>query len=102
MAQGTGIIVPQHVGEAAEIDYGSEPVADFGPPAREPIPLPLMVDGDMRTLVAMDRRLTRRPRPPDLAPQPPIAPPPPQPAPGRPGRPSDRLPPPVARVALPP
>ncbi len=62
MAQGTGIIVPQHVGEAAEIDYGSEPVADFGPLARDRIPVRSMVEGDLRTLVAIDRRITGRDR----------------------------------------
>jgi len=61
MAQGT-ITIPQHVGEAAEVNYGGKPAADFGPLARDRIPVRSMAEGDLRALVAIDRRITGRDR----------------------------------------
>jgi len=62
MAQSTGITIPQHVGEAAEVNYGGKPAADFGPLARDRIPVRSMAEGDLRALVAIDRRITGRDR----------------------------------------
>jgi len=39
MARSTGITIPQNVGEAAEINYSGQPAADFGPLARDRIPV---------------------------------------------------------------
>jgi predicted N-acetyltransferase YhbS len=62
MAQRTDITIPQHVGEAAEINYSGQPAADFGPLARDKIPVRSMAEGDLRALVAIDRRVTGRDR----------------------------------------
>jgi len=62
MARSTGITIPKHVGEAAEVDYSGKPAADFGPLARDKIPVRSMAEGDLRALVAIDRRITGRDR----------------------------------------
>ena len=62
MARRTGITIPQHVGEAAEINYSGQPPADFGPLARDRIPVRSLAEGDLRALVAIDRRITGRDR----------------------------------------
>ena len=62
MVQKTGITVPQHVGEAAEINYGGPPIADYGPLARDRIPVRSMAEGDLHALVAIDHRITGRDR----------------------------------------
>lgn len=58
MARNTEVIIPQHVGEASEIRYGARPAVDFGPLARDRIPVRSMAAGDLRALVAIDRRIT--------------------------------------------
>lgn len=58
MAQKVGIALPQHVGESAEVNYSGQPAADFGPLARDRIPVRSMMEGDLRALVAIDRRIT--------------------------------------------
>jgi len=58
MARSAGIILPQHVGEAAEINYSGQPAADFGPLARDKIPVRSMAEADLRALVTIDRRIT--------------------------------------------
>ena len=62
MARGTGISIPQHVGEAAEINYSGQSAADFGPLARDRIPVRSLTEGDLRAIVAIDRRITGRDR----------------------------------------
>jgi ribosomal protein S18 acetylase RimI-like enzyme len=62
MVQKAGITIPQHVGEAAEINYGGPPAADYGPLARDRIPVRSMTEGDLHALVAIDHRITRRDR----------------------------------------
>ena len=62
MARSIGITIPQHVGEAAEVNYSGQPAADFGPLARDRIPVRSMAEGDLRALVAIDRRITGRDR----------------------------------------
>jgi ribosomal protein S18 acetylase RimI-like enzyme len=61
-ARNTGITIPQHVGEAAEINYSGEAAPDYGPLARDRIPVRSMAEGDLRALVAIDRRITGRDR----------------------------------------
>ncbi len=62
MARSNGIIIPQHIGEASEVNYSGEPGPDFGPLARDRIPVRSMAEGDLRALVAIDRRITGRDR----------------------------------------
>ncbi len=62
MARSTGITIPQHVGEAAEINYSGKAAADYGPLARDRIPVRSMAEGDLQALVRIDRRITGRDR----------------------------------------
>jgi hypothetical protein len=62
MARSTGITLPRHVGEATEVNYSGQPAADFGPLARDKIPVRSMAEGDLRALVAIDRRIIGRDR----------------------------------------
>jgi len=62
MSKRTSIDVPERVGEAAEINYGGRADADFEPLARDLIPVRSMVEGDLRALIAIDRRITGRDR----------------------------------------
>jgi ribosomal protein S18 acetylase RimI-like enzyme len=62
MVRRTGVVLPQHVGEAAEVNYSGPPAADFGPLARDRIPVRSLEEGDLRALVAIDRRITGRDR----------------------------------------
>lgn len=49
---------PKRVGGAAEINYGGPPAADFGPLARDRIPVRAMKDSDLGALIKIDRRIT--------------------------------------------
>src|SRR5512144_608745 len=62
MARSTGITIPQHVGEAAEINYSGQAAADYGPLARDRIPVRSMAEGDLHAMVGIDRRITGRDR----------------------------------------
>jgi len=62
MARSSGITIPQHVGEAAEINYSGRAAADYGPLARDRIPVRSMAEGDLHALVGIDRRITGRDR----------------------------------------
>ena len=62
MGKRTGIDIPERVGDATEINYGGPADADFGPLARDLIPVRSMVEGDLRALIAIDRRITGRDR----------------------------------------
>lgn len=57
-----GMVIPQRVGAAAEIDYSQTPEPEFGPLARDRIPVRAMQEGDLRRLIAIDRRITGRAR----------------------------------------
>ena len=61
MARGEGIKIPERVGDPQEIDY-SAPAADFGPLARDRIPVRSMKEEDLKILSAIDRRITGRDR----------------------------------------
>jgi ribosomal protein S18 acetylase RimI-like enzyme len=56
--QRTAGLVPTRLGAAAEIDYGKAPDPDFGPLARDRIPVRAMAERDSRAIVAIDRRIT--------------------------------------------
>jgi len=61
MSQGS-ITIPERVGDTAEINYGKPPAPDFGPLARDRIPVRAMTEADLRALIAIDRRVTGRDR----------------------------------------
>jgi predicted N-acetyltransferase YhbS len=52
------ITIPARVGDAAELDYGKPAPPDFGPLARDRIPVRAMKESDLAALVAIDRRNT--------------------------------------------
>jgi ribosomal protein S18 acetylase RimI-like enzyme len=52
------VVIPERVGAAAEINYGNAPAPDFGPLARDRIPVRAMKESDLGRLVAIDRRIT--------------------------------------------
>jgi len=54
--------IPQRVGEATEVNYGKPAAPDFGPLARDRIPVRTMLEDDLRAIVAIDRRITGRDR----------------------------------------
>jgi ribosomal protein S18 acetylase RimI-like enzyme len=49
------VTVPEHVGDAAEVNYARDPGPDFGPLARDRIPVRAMTRSDLAALVAIDR-----------------------------------------------
>lgn len=57
-ARHTPVVVPERVGEASEVNYGKAPTPDFGPLARDRIPVRAMKKDDLRTLTEIDRRVT--------------------------------------------
>lgn len=57
-----GINVPKRVGDAAEIDYGKPTAPDYGPLARDRIPVRTIAESDLRALIAIDRRIIGRDR----------------------------------------
>lgn len=56
------LIIPEHAGEAAEINYGRPAAPDFGPLARDRILVRTMVEGDLHAMITIDRRITGRDR----------------------------------------
>ena len=61
MAKGSDLVIPRHVGEPSEISYGAygaPPAPDFGPLARDRIPVRSMAAGDLAPLVEIDRLIT--------------------------------------------
>ncbi len=50
--------IPERVGEAAEINYGHAPEPDYGPLARDRIPVRAMKEADLRVLVDIDKAIT--------------------------------------------
>lgn len=58
----TKVSIPERVGDAAEVNYGNPPPADFGPLARDQVPVRAMADRDLGALIAIDRKITGRDR----------------------------------------
>jgi ribosomal protein S18 acetylase RimI-like enzyme len=52
----------ERAGEMVEINYGRPAAPDFGPLARDRIPVRTMRESDLRALIAIDRRITGRDR----------------------------------------
>ena len=62
MAERKSITIPEHVGEVTEIDYSGPATPDFGPLARDRIPVRAIREGDLSAIVAIDRRITGQDR----------------------------------------
>jgi ribosomal protein S18 acetylase RimI-like enzyme len=58
MTKRTTITIPTRIGEAAEVNYGKSAGPDYGPLARDRIPVRTMVESDLGALIAIDRRIT--------------------------------------------
>ena len=56
------VTIPERVGADAEVNYGMAPGPDYGPLARDRIPVRAMKETDLRKLVDIDRRITGRDR----------------------------------------
>jgi ribosomal protein S18 acetylase RimI-like enzyme len=61
MAKGGRMTIPERVGEPREVDYSGQ-TSDFGPLARDRIPVRSMKESDLKALVNIDRRITGRDR----------------------------------------
>jgi ribosomal protein S18 acetylase RimI-like enzyme len=58
MTERASIVIPAHIGESAEIDYGKATARDFAALARDRIPIRALRESDLRALIAIDRRIT--------------------------------------------
>lgn len=56
-----GVRIPERVDSPREVDHSS-PVPDFGPLARDSIPIRSMTETDLKALIAIDRQITGRDR----------------------------------------
>jgi ribosomal protein S18 acetylase RimI-like enzyme len=54
----TGVTIPARIGASAEINYGEAPAPDFGPLARDKVPVRAMRESDLPAIVTIDRRIT--------------------------------------------
>jgi len=52
------ITIPERVGDAAEVNYGNAPAPDYGPLARDRIPVRGMKEADLHVLVDIDKSIT--------------------------------------------
>lgn len=62
MAEHARLTIPAQAGQAAEVNYGMPAAPDFGPLARDRIPVRSMTEGDLHALIAIDSRITGRVR----------------------------------------
>jgi ribosomal protein S18 acetylase RimI-like enzyme len=62
MTERAQFTIPGRTGEPAEINYGQPAAADFGPLARDRIPVRTMREDDLQALISIDRRITGRDR----------------------------------------
>jgi predicted N-acetyltransferase YhbS len=62
MAKRSELTIPARIGEPDEIDYSAPPGVDYGPLARDRIPVRSMQASDLRALIAIDKRITGRDR----------------------------------------
>jgi ribosomal protein S18 acetylase RimI-like enzyme len=54
--------IPEQVGAALEVNYGAPTEPDFGPLARDLIPVRTMREDDLRAIIAIDRGISGRDR----------------------------------------
>jgi ribosomal protein S18 acetylase RimI-like enzyme len=62
MADKKKFAVPERIGDRQELNYGGPAPADFGPLARDRIPVRSMTEADLPALIAIDRDITGRDR----------------------------------------
>jgi ribosomal protein S18 acetylase RimI-like enzyme len=62
MADRRYFTIAERIGDRQELNYGSPAPADYGPLARDRIPVRSMTQQDLPALVAIDRRITGRDR----------------------------------------
>jgi ribosomal protein S18 acetylase RimI-like enzyme len=62
MAGHTSMTIPQRVGDRSEINYGQPAASDFGPLARDKIPVRAMRESDLAAMIAIDRGIIGRDR----------------------------------------
>ena len=62
MARDATIRVPDRVGDEAELDHGKPTAPDYGPLARDRIPIRTVAERDLSALIGIDRRVTGRER----------------------------------------
>src|SRR5579864_4928040 len=62
MAERAPMTIPTRVGDAAEINYGKPAAPDFGPLARDKVPVRAMKENDLLAMIAIDRQITGRDR----------------------------------------
>jgi ribosomal protein S18 acetylase RimI-like enzyme len=60
MAAPKKMTIPTRVGDAPEIDYGKPAGPDFGPLARDKVPVRAMKEADLAAMIAIDRQITGR------------------------------------------
>jgi len=56
--QSERVTIPERVGDAAEVNYGALPPPDYGPLARDRIPVRTMRESDLRVIAEIDHRIT--------------------------------------------
>jgi ribosomal protein S18 acetylase RimI-like enzyme len=57
-----GLQVPRRIDAPAEVNYANPPAADFGPLARDRVPVRAIQEADLRAIVEIDRQITGRDR----------------------------------------
>ncbi len=62
MTERATMTIPTRVGDAAEINYGRPAAPDFGPLARDKVPVRAMKESDLVAMIAIDRQITGRDR----------------------------------------
>jgi GNAT superfamily N-acetyltransferase len=58
MVRDTPLHVPERIGDTAEVDYGKPSGLDYGPLARDRIPIRTVEQRDLAALIGIDRRIT--------------------------------------------
>ncbi|MCC6948386.1 MAG: GNAT family N-acetyltransferase [Bradyrhizobiaceae bacterium] len=58
MTRHKNLTVPQQLGADAEVNYGKPAAPDFGPLARDRIPVRTMTESDLQALITIDNRIT--------------------------------------------
>ena len=56
------ITIPKRIDDVAEVNYGKPAAPDYGPLARDRIPVRAMNEGDLRAMIAIDHLITGRNR----------------------------------------
>jgi ribosomal protein S18 acetylase RimI-like enzyme len=62
MAARAPIRIPERIDGAAEVNYGGPAAPDYGPLARDRIPIRTVIEADLPAIITIDRRITGRNR----------------------------------------